>query len=198
SSTPPRSDRRRVRRAHDSSRNTDRTTPIRRATRARAAVPPAAAPAHRLPPSPRPPPAAQSPAPVLLSPPSAPWVAPPSRRGFNIRSVSRRARMREKSRRADGAPPDGRGGFHRPAEFPPPRGVRRSRKGRIHAAHAIWRAGTRSAQEVGMDTTTSYLGLRLAHPFIAGASPMGYSLDTIKRLEDAGAAAIVLHSLFEE
>lgn len=49
-----------------------------------------------------------------------------------------------------------------------------------------------------MDTTTSYLGLRLAHPFMAGASPMGYSLDTIKRLEDGGAAAIVLHSLFEE
>jgi dihydroorotate dehydrogenase (fumarate) len=49
-----------------------------------------------------------------------------------------------------------------------------------------------------MDTTTSYLGLRLAHPFIAGASPMGYSLDTIKRLEDAGCAAVVLHSLFEE
>ena len=49
-----------------------------------------------------------------------------------------------------------------------------------------------------MDTATSYLGLRLAHPFMAGASPMGYSLDTIKRLEDAGCAAIVLHSLFEE
>ena len=49
-----------------------------------------------------------------------------------------------------------------------------------------------------MDTTTSYLGLRLAHPFIAGASPMGYSLDTLKRLEDGGCAAVVLHSLFEE
>jgi dihydroorotate dehydrogenase (fumarate) len=49
-----------------------------------------------------------------------------------------------------------------------------------------------------MDTSTSYLGLRLPHPFIAGASPMGYSLDTIKRLEDSGAAAVVLHSLFEE
>jgi dihydroorotate dehydrogenase (fumarate) len=49
-----------------------------------------------------------------------------------------------------------------------------------------------------MDTSTSYLGLRLPHPFMAGASPMGYSLDTIKRLEDAGCAAIVLHSLFEE
>ena len=49
-----------------------------------------------------------------------------------------------------------------------------------------------------METSTSYLGMRLAHPFIAGASPMGYSLDTIKRLEDAGCAAVVLHSLFEE
>src|SRR5262245_52993257 len=49
-----------------------------------------------------------------------------------------------------------------------------------------------------MDTRTSYLGLSLPHPFIAGASPFGYHLDTIKRLEDAGCSAIVLHSLFEE
>lgn len=49
-----------------------------------------------------------------------------------------------------------------------------------------------------MDITTSYLGLRLNHPFIAGASPFGYHLDTVKRLEDAGCAAVVLHSLFEE
>ncbi len=49
-----------------------------------------------------------------------------------------------------------------------------------------------------MDLTTSYLDFKLAHPFMAGASPMGYRLDTIKRLEDAGCAAIVLHSLFEE
>jgi dihydroorotate dehydrogenase (fumarate) len=49
-----------------------------------------------------------------------------------------------------------------------------------------------------MDTTTSYLGLRLAHPFVAGASPLSAHLDTVKRLEDGGAAAIVLHSLFEE
>ena len=49
-----------------------------------------------------------------------------------------------------------------------------------------------------MQTETSYLGLRLAHPFIAGASPLGYRLDTVKRLEDAGCAAVVLHSLFEE
>lgn len=49
-----------------------------------------------------------------------------------------------------------------------------------------------------MDTRTSYLGMRLEHPFIAGASPYGHHLDTVKRLEDAGCAAVVLHSLFEE
>jgi dihydroorotate dehydrogenase (fumarate) len=49
-----------------------------------------------------------------------------------------------------------------------------------------------------MDMRTSYLGMALEHPFIAGASPFGYHLDTIKRLEDAGCAAVVLHSLFEE
>jgi dihydroorotate dehydrogenase (fumarate) len=49
-----------------------------------------------------------------------------------------------------------------------------------------------------METRTSYLGFSLPHPFIAGASPFGHSLDTVKKLEDAGCAAIVLHSLFEE
>ena len=49
-----------------------------------------------------------------------------------------------------------------------------------------------------MLTDTSYLGMRLPHPFIAGASPFGYHVDTVKRLEDAGCAAVVLHSLFEE
>ena len=52
--------------------------------------------------------------------------------------------------------------------------------------------------EVSMRTETSYLGMRLEHPFIAGASPLGYHVDTVKRLEDAGCAAVVLHSLFEE
>ena len=45
---------------------------------------------------------------------------------------------------------------------------------------------------------TSYLGMRLPHPFIAGASPFGYSIDALKRLEDGGCAAVVLHSVFEE
>lgn len=49
-----------------------------------------------------------------------------------------------------------------------------------------------------MGTDTSYLGFRLPHPFIAGASPFGHHLDTVRRLEDAGCAAVVLHSIFEE
>ena len=46
--------------------------------------------------------------------------------------------------------------------------------------------------------STKYLGLPLATPFMVGASPLVDHLDTVKRLEDGGSAAIVLHSLFEE
>ncbi len=49
-----------------------------------------------------------------------------------------------------------------------------------------------------MDLSTTYLGCELPHPFMPGASAMCEDLDTIKRLEDGGASAIVLHSLFEE
>jgi dihydroorotate dehydrogenase (fumarate) len=49
-----------------------------------------------------------------------------------------------------------------------------------------------------MDLTTQYLGMRLPHPLVAGASPLSDDLDGVRRLEDAGAAAIVLRSLFEE
>jgi dihydroorotate dehydrogenase (fumarate) len=49
-----------------------------------------------------------------------------------------------------------------------------------------------------MDLSTNYLGIRLAHPLVAGASPLSDDLDTVKQLEDAGAGAIVLRSLFEE
>jgi len=48
------------------------------------------------------------------------------------------------------------------------------------------------------DLTTSYLGLPLAHPVVASAGPISHDLDGIRRLEDGGAAAIVLFSLFEE
>jgi dihydroorotate dehydrogenase (fumarate) len=49
-----------------------------------------------------------------------------------------------------------------------------------------------------IDLSTRYLGLRLANPLVASPSPLCESLDNIRRLEDAGAAAVVLHSLFEE
>jgi len=48
------------------------------------------------------------------------------------------------------------------------------------------------------DLRTRYLGLQLKNPIVAAASPMTNSLDGLKRLEDAGVAAVVLPSLFEE
>ena len=49
-----------------------------------------------------------------------------------------------------------------------------------------------------MTLTTSYLGLRLKNPIVASSSPLSHNVDSIRRLEDAGAAAIVMYSLFEE
>ena len=49
-----------------------------------------------------------------------------------------------------------------------------------------------------MDLSTTYMGLHLPNPLIASASPLTRELDTVKRLEDAGVAAIVMYSLFEE
>lgn len=49
-----------------------------------------------------------------------------------------------------------------------------------------------------MNLSTNYLGLRLRNPLVVGASPCCDDLDFCKRLEDAGASALVMHSLFEE
>jgi dihydroorotate dehydrogenase (fumarate) len=49
-----------------------------------------------------------------------------------------------------------------------------------------------------MDLTTNYLGLKLRSPLVISASPLSEDVDNIKRMEDAGAAAVVLYSLFEE
>lgn len=49
-----------------------------------------------------------------------------------------------------------------------------------------------------MDLTTQYLGLTLDSPLVPSASPLSENVDTVRRLEDAGAAAVVMHSLFEE
>lgn len=48
------------------------------------------------------------------------------------------------------------------------------------------------------DLTTTYLGLHLKNPLVASASPLSKKLDQVRRLEDAGAAALVMYSLFEE
>ncbi len=49
-----------------------------------------------------------------------------------------------------------------------------------------------------MDLKTRYLGLNLRTPLVPSASPLSDSVDNLKRMEDAGASAVVLHSLFEE
>lgn len=49
-----------------------------------------------------------------------------------------------------------------------------------------------------MDLTTTYLGLTLKNPLVPSASPLARDLSKLRQMEDAGAAAVVLHSLFEE
>ncbi len=49
-----------------------------------------------------------------------------------------------------------------------------------------------------MDLTTTYLGLKLRSPLVVSASPLSEDIDNLKRMEDAGASAVVLYSLFEE
>src|SRR5262250_1666441 len=49
-----------------------------------------------------------------------------------------------------------------------------------------------------MKLATTYLGFKLRTPLVPSASPLSENLDNIKRMEDAGASAIVFHSLFEE
>src|SRR4051812_43918954 len=49
-----------------------------------------------------------------------------------------------------------------------------------------------------MDLTTTYLGLKLRTPLVPSASPLSEEVDNIRKMEDAGASAVVLYSLFEE
>jgi dihydroorotate dehydrogenase (fumarate) len=49
-----------------------------------------------------------------------------------------------------------------------------------------------------MTLATNYLGLTLRNPIVASSSPLSHNVDSIRRLEDAGAAAVVMYSLFEE
>ena len=72
---------------------------------------------------------------------------------------------------------------------------------RAHARHE--RRRRRGGEEMidltkTIDLSTTYLGLKLKNPLVASSSPMCEDVGNIRRLEDAGAAAVVLHSLFEE
>jgi len=49
-----------------------------------------------------------------------------------------------------------------------------------------------------LDLSTTYLGLRLKNPLVASASPLSKKVETVQRLEEAGLAALVMYSLFEE
>ena len=49
-----------------------------------------------------------------------------------------------------------------------------------------------------MDLTTKYMGLDLKNPIVPSSSPLSRHVSTLRRMEDAGAAAVVLYSLFEE
>ncbi|MBM3151517.1 MAG: dihydroorotate dehydrogenase-like protein [Chloroflexi bacterium] len=49
-----------------------------------------------------------------------------------------------------------------------------------------------------IDLSTSYLGLKLKNPLVASPSPISEHVDSVRRLEEAGVAAVVMHSLFEE
>jgi dihydroorotate dehydrogenase (fumarate) len=49
-----------------------------------------------------------------------------------------------------------------------------------------------------MDLSTTYMGLKLSSPLVPSASPLSYEIDNIRKMEDMGASAVVLHSLFEE
>jgi dihydroorotate dehydrogenase (fumarate) len=52
--------------------------------------------------------------------------------------------------------------------------------------------------EKTIDLSTTYLGLKLKNPLVASSSPMCQDVANVRRMEDSGAAAVVLHSLFEE
>ncbi|HEY7910708.1 MAG TPA: dihydroorotate dehydrogenase-like protein [Blastocatellia bacterium] len=49
-----------------------------------------------------------------------------------------------------------------------------------------------------MDMRTEYMGMTLKNPLVPSSSPLSHSVESIKRLEDAGASAVVMYSLFEE
>lgn len=49
-----------------------------------------------------------------------------------------------------------------------------------------------------MDLSTTYMGLKLRNPLVASSSPLSYKAEGVRKLEEAGVGAVVMHSLFEE
>src|SRR5438046_5739377 len=72
------------------------------------------------------------------------------------------------------------------------------------AAQPKWKCSTPGKercsknQRIVMSLSTNYLGLVLKNPIVASSSPLSHTIDSIQRLEDAGASAVVMYSLFEE
>src|SRR6185369_17663519 len=66
--------------------------------------------------------------------------------------------------------------------------------------HKAAKARRRRAYRRGliMSLSTNYLGLPLKNPIVASSSPLSHTIDSIQRLEDAGASAVIMYSLFEE
>jgi dihydroorotate dehydrogenase (fumarate) len=62
----------------------------------------------------------------------------------------------------------------------------------------VTRSRSSQGSEKMTDLSTTYLGCELKNPLVASASPLSEDLDNIRQMEDAGAGAVVLHSLFEE
>jgi dihydroorotate dehydrogenase (fumarate) len=62
----------------------------------------------------------------------------------------------------------------------------------------LTRCRSGQGNEKMIDLSTSYLGLELKNPLVASASPLSEEIDNLRQMEDAGAGALVLHSLFEE
>ncbi len=71
---------------------------------------------------------------------------------------------------------------------------------RLSAARGNHRAGRSTTRRRGgeMNLGTTYLGIRLPHPLMVGSGPLTDDLDAVRKLEDAGASALVLRSLHEE
>src|SRR5581483_11926866 len=83
----------------------------------------------------------------------------------------------------------------------PPRNYSNARKKmfkRVVKCTKPWRTRMGKRSKEMLDLTTTYLGLLLKNPLVPSSSPLMRHLDNLKRMEDAGAAAVVLHSLFEE